>query len=199
MYLALALLVTAFPSSADEIDDLCRERWGTDYVMREFCIKEQREAKSRVLLSQEPSPMAQAERARVLAVSSWLRERSLPLPYDEITALAATNQDAARYIECEHGARPLTDYGTTRYQRLLACLDSGGTPGQQEVLSDTEAIEIWKRSRNVPDAYVDALRAGSRNPAALAYIGCVARAEQEKGGDAELLNCLRLNNIPPIK
>lgn len=116
------LAVLSFPVAADEIDDFCADRWGVDYVMREHCIKEQRAARSRVIQAQEPSPETEMERARMLGISNWLLERKLPFLHDEIAAMASTNSDAARYLDCERQARSMTDDGTTRLQRLLACL-----------------------------------------------------------------------------
>jgi len=116
------LAALSLHSSADEIDDFCRDRWGVDYVMREFCIKEQRESRTRVLQAQQLSPEAEMEKARMLGISKWLHERRLPFLHDEIVAIASTNGDAGRYIECERRAREITDDGTTRLQRLYACL-----------------------------------------------------------------------------
>ena len=85
------LAALSLHSSADEIDDFCRDRWGVDYVMREFCIKEQRESRTRVLQAQQLSPEAEMEKARMLGISKWLHERRLPFLHDEIVAIASTN------------------------------------------------------------------------------------------------------------
>lgn len=124
LQLAATLALPCLPVAADEIDDLCRDRWGVDYVMREHCIKEQRSARSRVIQGQQLSPDAELERARMEAISAWLRQRRLPFLHDEIAALAPTNRDAALYLECEARNRNF-DEGTSRIKRVLSCLTEG--------------------------------------------------------------------------
>jgi hypothetical protein len=57
-----------------------------------------------------------------LAITAWLRQRDLPHAHEQLAAIAATNPDAARYLDCAPHARRFTDDGITRLQRLLACL-----------------------------------------------------------------------------
>jgi len=45
----VVLLACPAATTGDEIDDLCRERWTNDFVMREYCVTEQRAAKNRLL------------------------------------------------------------------------------------------------------------------------------------------------------
>lgn len=124
--IATMLALLCLPAAADEIDDFCRDRWGVDYVMRDYCIKEQRAARARVINSssgaQNASPEAELEARRYAAIMEWLRQRNIwRASQDEIAALSRSNADAAHYVDCEGRARR-NDDGTSRFKRILDCL-----------------------------------------------------------------------------
>ncbi len=128
MRAALAsLCLFAVNAWADEIDTLCKERWGSDYVMIESCIEQQRAAKARLLGPVAGLTNDELQTGSILAFAhnDWKVRRGVPKGLEEIQAKAPTHRASAVYVECYRNAGAANLDGL---MSLMKCLTASRLP-----------------------------------------------------------------------